>query len=546
MKILHPKFVPKIQACITCLLLLAGLVWTLEPTRRATARQAPAQPNALTPQEKRGKQIYVQGTSSSGREILAYLGEASIEVPGSTMACANCHALNGEGKPEGGVVPSNLTWEALTKPYGITHPGGRTHPPYTDRLLELAITRGQDPAGNRILNIMPRYQMAREDMTDLIAYLKRLGKDTDPGVSESRIVIGTILPARSDLAGISQALKAVMTAYFDEVNSQGGIYNRKIELKFAETADTPATTGANVKRFIQDEQVFAMTSAFTAGADKELAGVMQDTEVPLVGPLTLSPQVVRPLNRQVFYLLSGREGQARALVNFASQNLPDKRTGVAVVYPEGDLSAPVLEAIKDQCQKKSCGSLETFGYKSASFDATAFAQKLSQTGKNVVFFLGTGAEGLALMSEADKLHWSPLLYLPGAAAGKEVFDAPPSFNKRVFLSFPTSPADQTAEGIEEFRALAVKYKLPATHLATQLSAYGAAKILVEGLKRSGKDVSREKLIQSLEGLNEYATGLTPAVTYGPNRRIGAMGAHVITIDLEKKQFLPASAWVNIN
>jgi len=544
MKALPYPSISKIKACVICLALVVGLLMALRSARYVFA--GASLQNALTPQEKRGKRIYVQGTSSSDREILAYLGEASLEVPGSAMACANCHGLNGEGKPEGGVVPSNLTWEALTKPYGVTHASGRTHPPYTERALELAITRGLDPAGNRLLNIMPRYQMSREDMADLIAYLKRLGKDIDPGVSESRIIIGTILPARSDLAGVSNAIKAVTTAYFDEVNSQGGIYNRKLELKFIETAETPATTGANVKRFVQDEQVFALTGAFTAGADKELATLMNDLEVPLVGPLTLYPQVSHPLNRHVFYLLSGMDGQARSLVNFAFQKLPDGKAAVAVVYPESELSAGVLEAIKDQCQKKNCGALEIYSYQSTHFDAPASAAKLSQSGRNIVFFLGTGEEGLALMKEADKLRWSPLLYLPGAAIGKDVFDAPLSFNRKIFLSFPTSPADQTAEGIEEFRALAAKYKLPATHLATQLSAYGAARILVEGLKRTGKDLSREKLVETLEGLNQYTTGVTPAITYGPNRRIGAMGAYVITIDLEKKQFLPASSWVNTN
>ena len=80
--------------------------------------------------------------------------------------------------------------------------------------------------------------------------------------------------------------------------------------------------------------------------------------------------------------------------------------------------------------------------------------------------------------------------------------------------------------------------------ALLLSAFSAAKILVEGLKRAGREVSREKLIETLEGLSGYVTGLTPAVTYGPNRRIGAMGAYVVTIDLEKREFVPPSSWVN--
>ena len=124
--------------------------------------------------------------------------------------------------------------------------------------------------------------------------------------------------------------------------------------------------------------------------------------------------------------------------------------------------------------------------------------------------------------------------------------APAGFDGKLFLSFPTSPADQTAEGIKEFHALAEKYKLPTKHVAAQISAYSAARILTEALKRAGKDLSREKLIQFLEGFYEYRTGLIPAISYGPNRRVGAMGAYVVTVDLKTKQFMPVSGWIEIN
>ena len=156
---------------------------------------------------------------------------------------------------------------------------------------------------------MPRYQMSREDLSDLIVYLNRLGKYSDPGISEGKIVIGTAFPARGTLADMGQAVKAVTTAYFDELNSQGGIYNRKFEVKFTETGDTPAATRANIERLIKEEQIFAMTAAFIAGSEKEIVPLMAQREVPLIGPLTLYPQTDFPLNRQVFYLLSGVDGR---------------------------------------------------------------------------------------------------------------------------------------------------------------------------------------------------------------------------------------------
>ena len=83
----------------------------------------------LTPQEQRGRQIYRDGASPSGGEIVALLGDANIELPASSVPCASCHGRDGRGRPEGGVAPSDLRWESLTRPYGVTHPGGRTHPP---------------------------------------------------------------------------------------------------------------------------------------------------------------------------------------------------------------------------------------------------------------------------------------------------------------------------------------------------------------------------------------------------------------------------------
>jgi ABC-type branched-subunit amino acid transport system substrate-binding protein len=134
--------------------------------------------------------------------------------------------------------------------------------------------------------------------------------------------------------------------------------------------------------------------------------------------------------------------------------------------------------------------------------------------------------------------------LPGPNAGTDIFDAPAGFANKLFFSFPTSPADQTAAGISEFRALAEKYKLSHDHLAAQVSAFTAAKILVEGLKRAGRDVSREKLVAALEGLSRFESGLMPAITFGPNRRVGALGAYIVSVDLEKKQLVPVSSWVS--
>src|SRR5262249_43749152 len=151
---------------------------------------------------------------------------------------------DGRGKAEGSVTPADISWQTLTKPYGLTHPNGRTRPPYTVQLLKRAITMGLDAAGQRLQVAMPRYQLSHSDLADLVAYLQKLGQATDPGVTETTISIGTILPPHRFLADMSQAIQAALMAYVDDINTQGGIYHRRIALLF----DTsPEAAGARLQ-----------------------------------------------------------------------------------------------------------------------------------------------------------------------------------------------------------------------------------------------------------------------------------------------------------
>src|SRR6185503_18694129 len=303
--------------------------------------------DSLAQKQSRGRQIYVQGTSPSGKEILAYVGDASLEVPGSTLPCAGCHGLDGRGKPEGGVNPSNVTWEFLTKPYGVKNESGRQHPPYTERGLELAITRGLDPGGNKLLPAMPRYVMSREDLNDLATYLQLLGKERDPGVADNKIVIGTLVETSGILADWGKVILAVTNAVFEDVNSQGGVYGRRLELNVIEcSAETRAAARAKLDSVLKEQQVFAMANAMIAGTEKEVVPILSQNATPLIGPFSLYPQTGFPLNRQVFYLLSGLDDQAKSLAKFIAEKPEFKKSNIVMIAPRIAVFTNVIDAVK--------------------------------------------------------------------------------------------------------------------------------------------------------------------------------------------------------
>lgn len=495
----------------------------------------------LTPQEKRGKQIFLTGTSPSGKPIVARLGEESVEVPASTLPCAGCHGYDGRGRAEGGVVPSAITWEALTKPYQVALPGGRRRPPYDEVSLRAAIALGLDPAGNALNPAMPRYGFSREDMADLIAYLKRLSADLDPGLSDHTIRIGTVLPDAGPLGELGAEVRGILQAYFDELNAAGGLYERKLELRTLPLLPGPGAEQA-VRDFLAREQVFALIAPFTAGMDRAIMAVLEERQVPTIGALTLYPQVKIPVARYSFYLMAGLPDQARALLDYAATHLAGAGLEVVLIAPEGEALETIGAALEQQCQKRNCRMLHRLGYRAGALSPRQVLARFPNTEGQLCFFFGTGPETAALLAEADRIGWFPYLFFSGSLLGKELWEAPARFHDRIFLSYPMAPQEQTQAALQQFRELVQRHQLTSKHLAFQLSALAAAKIFVEAVRRAGRELSREKLVDTLESFYKYETGLLPPVSFGPNQRIGAGDVYVVRADLEKRQLIVASRW----
>lgn len=504
--------------------------------------QSQTQRRELTVQEKRGKAFYLRGESASGQEITAMMGE--VDVPATTLTCAGCHGNRGEGRTEGGVTAGNMSWAYLTKPYGHTDEGGRKHSAFTEASFVRSLTAGMDPAGNKFTVAMPTYRMPQEDMANLIAYLKRIETDADPGLTDNTIVLGTVLPEKMALHGLAQSMGDVLQAYFAEINGRGGIYNRKIELRLL-YGDSKATV-ANAKRLIDNDQVFAMVSGLTAGAEDGVAALTQEKEVPFIGPSTLLPQRGLPLNRYIFYLLPGLKEQSRALVLYAAKKTDPPKSRTAILSPDLEFNRGLAATAEEQAKKSGWGSVTTLYYSRDDFAAPQLVADLKQKGIDSVIMLGSGVEAAALLKAAETAGWTPSFYMLGSLVGRNVAESfSAKMKDKVFLAFPTVPADVSASGAAEYSGLLQRNKLDSTHAAAQASAMAAARILVHALELCGKDLSRERLITALEGLYEYETGLMPKITFGPNRRIGALGAYVVTIDPEKKLFPASVEWIAV-
>jgi ABC-type branched-subunit amino acid transport system substrate-binding protein len=497
----------------------------------------------LTELEAKGKQVYYYGTFHIVNEPNALIGPESTPVLASIVPCVGCHGEDGAGRPEGAVVPSAVTWRYLTKPYGHKHPNARIHPAFTEKSLAMTIQKGIDPAGNRLDSAMPRYEFSRVQLSALIAYLKRIETDQAPGVSEDSIRVGTILPLKGPLADLGEEMKAMLTAYFNEVNGQGGIYNRKIQLQVVDSSESPAITLAHVTDLIGGEQIFAILGASMSGVDNELSTLVEREMVPFLGSITLYPEEGLAPNRYSFYLFSGITVQMRTLIDYAAVNLRLINPQMAIVYPENGFLRETLTAMDQQGEIYNWVSSFKIAYPPSRFNATENVRKLKELSTNVVFFLGEGSELKELLAAVHATDWRPYILLPGSSIQGDIFAESNDLLSKVLLAFPTVPTDWSPEGIAAFNRLRGNAGISTRHMVTEVITYCSAQLLVHGLKLVGRQLSREKFVSVLEGINEFETGLTQNLSFGANRHIGAPGAYVVSIDPNNKQFKISSDWL---
>lgn len=123
--------------------------------------------------ESNGESIYYTLTTAEGEPVIAQI--RNMGRFHRNISCSSCHGTQGQGGyvemgRESKVAPA-IDWETLSKDVGGDE---MLRPAYTESTLGRAITQGIDSAGRILDYLMPRFQLADQDLADLIDFLKTL------------------------------------------------------------------------------------------------------------------------------------------------------------------------------------------------------------------------------------------------------------------------------------------------------------------------------------------------------------------------------------
>ena len=476
--------------------------------------------------KERGKSIYLDGADSKGVEIKSQLGD--VEMSGKVQACVNCHGATGQGVSEGGVSVGDISWDYLTLPYGHTDPDGRRHPPFTKESFYRAVTRGLDPANHRLPVAMPRFQLSRRQTDELVNYLKFISSDYDPGLSATTIHIACLLPAHNPDAGY--AMRSLLEAYFDRLNQAGGVYGRHVELHFLELAEGSHSTD-QIRSLTNQREVFAILLPGEL-VGKEVSQLADGSRIPLLASADLSAGEGAH-GDNVFSFVEGPAVEAAQLIKFGVSEKGVTSGHAAVVFSDVGWAERLQGPIDRAWRGLALPPPPMYSMSNGSAASLPLTLQLQKQGTESVFFFGSTRDAMAFLRAAHEANWTPTLFLLGSVSGLSVEEVPSEFDRRIFLCYSASEGGSDSMASAQFREFLKSHQLSERFWSAQVFAFVGASVLEEGLRRAGKDLSREKLVQSLEGLHGFETGVLPPVSFSLGRHVGIATIRIFEVDREK-------------
>ena len=364
---------------------------------------------------------------------------------------------------------------------------------------------------------------------------------SEKGVTENSVTVGASLDMTGPIAFVGKSVSDGMNVYFSAVNDAGGIHGRKIIQVIEDHGYNPSRAVASVVKLNDRDKVFAIVG--TAGTPTTLAMIpaLEKARLPLIGTGSFSPKLADPPKKYVFHLLTNYNVQMRIGLNYLVKDLGVKKPKLGMIYQDDDFGRHCLDGLKQQADKYGIPIIGKVTYKRGAIDFNPQVVRMMSAGVEYCFLATIYRETAGVVKEAVKLGWSPTFMVSAAASDPITLK----------LSGPAADGllgvacgellDSQRPGWKKYVERTKKYGKgkPAFYHSV---GYLYAKVFCEGLRLTGRDLTREKFVKAMERIKDFNTGVGPNITFGPNLRSGAHSAFIVKANAKKGQFEKLTEW----
>ena len=346
------------------------------------------------------------------------------------------------------------------------------------------------------------------------------------GVTPNEIRIGSIPDFTGPAAQGCRTAVWGLRNYFNDVNEEGGIYGRKIKFLVEDGQYNPSVALNAFKKLVLKDEVFARVFNLGSAMVKAQLPLIEQYKVPLVGPGVQSEWIYDPPKKYIFSTMVSMGYCARVLIDYVVNDLGDKKPRIGVLYLNTELGQEALREIKEHAAMYGFEIGAETTYSPRDIDVAGQIAKLKASDVDYVIVCAISRGAPFAMREAAKLDWKPQFLIPGNGSSEEIFHLGREamfFGKPPLGASEYLPISTDSPTRRLFQRWVEKYEFKEKLETKSLYGPSYASVVVEGLKRAGKDLTVEGFIKGMETIKDFDNGVQAPISFGPNIRQGVKG-----------------------
>ena len=318
------------------------------------------------------------------------------------------------------------------------------------------------------------------------------------------------------LSGEAAAFGAVgpgAKAYFDYVNSRGGVHGRKIEYRFYDDAYNPAQTVQQTRRLVEQDGVLAIFNAVGTASNLAIRDYLNAQQVPHLfagdGSQALGGGSARYPWTVGF--LPSYQGEGSVVGRDLVRTRP--RAKVGVLYENTELGKDMTRGLSRALSGKGPRIIASEAYELTSTDVVSQVSKLKASGADTLMLFATPKFLIQAIVAAKKLAWKPQLYLASvsieptimAIARANAPDLTRGARAIAFVKNPNDPVWRKDPAVALYRSILKRFASGAKPTDVY-HWYGmtVAWTMVDVLQRAGKSPTRASVLRAARSLDTTA------------------------------------------
>ena len=350
-----------------------------------------------------------------------------------------------------------------------------------------------------------------------------------PAASAQEVVIGQVAPLSGVLASTGRQMVVGGKIYFDAINAQGGIHGAKIRHEVVDDGYKVAETVRLTRELLARPEVVALFGfAGTANVTQLLTdGVLDAGGAALVAPYTGGESLRNPFNPWIFHVRAGYADEAEHMVQ---QLTTLGMNRIAVMYQDDGFGKAGLLGVTNALAKRNLTLAVAAGYERNTDKVEDAVKKIKASNAQAIIMVSVNKSTSAFMKLYRESGGGAQMYNISVVDPAELVKLAGLKNAHGLgisqvVPYPYMP---NMPVVREYQTLLKKYAPKELVNYTSFEEFVGAKVLVEALRRAGRNPTRAKVVKALESMGSYDTGGI-SVSYSPANRIGSRYVEVTVI-----------------